>query len=56
MTEAPKQFPTYPQGVPIAHPKQAKPMMKLMSRALRGKLGKGKLFQPTHKRKKPRVI
>lgn len=56
MSDAPKEFPSYPQGLKVTPHAQLKPMLKLMSRALRGKLGKGKLFQPPHKRKKPRVI
>lgn len=45
-----------PQGVKVAHPSQSKPMLKLMSRAFKGKFRKGKLFTPQHKKRKVRVI
>lgn len=54
--EAPKQFPSYPAGLKVLPHAQAKPMLKLMSRAFKGKLRKGKLFTPQHKKRKVRVI
>lgn len=59
MTDEP-QFPQYPKApsnvtTRFAHPSQAKPLLKLMSRALQGK-GKRGLFNHQAKRKKTRVI
>lgn len=59
MTDQPIQFPSYheapkPLGPKFAHPLQAKPLLKLMTRAFRGKMRKG-LF--THaKRKKVKIV
>lgn len=56
--EKPIQFPSYPnvpRGTPIATHHQAKPLMKLMIRALQGRKGKS-LFNAKVKKKKVRVI
>lgn len=55
MTEEPK-FPQYPRpySAVFANQHQAKPMIKLMTRAFQGKLKKGLFFHP--KRKRARVI
>lgn len=52
--EAPKQFPSYsgPQFASHAH---AKPLLRLMTRALRGRKGKSIWSRPS-KRKKPRIV
>lgn len=52
--EAPKQFPSYsgPQFASHAH---AKPLIKLMTRALQGKRGKSIWSKPA-KRKKVKVV
>lgn len=52
------QFPSYqtpPAPVEAPHPKAGRPLLKLMTRALRGRKGKSIWGQP-QKRKKPRVI
>lgn len=52
--ETPKQFPTYPSPQFASH-QQARPLMKLMGRALQGRKGKS-IFEGRKKRKKVRVV
>lgn len=53
---APERFPKYDAPPPLMHShKQAKPILKLMTRALRGRKGQG-LFNRPAKHKKPRIV
>lgn len=52
--EIPKQFPSYASSQFASHP-QARPLMKLMTRALQGRKGKS-IFEARKKRKKTRVV
>lgn len=57
-SDLPVQFPQYPakpQPVQFAHPVQAKPLLKLMTRAFRGK-GHKSLFDRRARRRKPRIL
>lgn len=56
MTDEAIQFPSYPKpGPSMATHQQAKPIMKLMVRALQGRKGKS-IFNNKAKRKKVRVL
>lgn len=52
--ETPQQFPSYagPQFASNAH---AKPMLRLMTRALQGRRGKS-IWSKSPKRKKPKIV